>query len=70
MIVYLTFTETAPGVFTVPTIAYTPTWVHYPGTIIRPTTPEGVPASYGRTAGFVSMLGFDGPAIFDPAELR
>ena len=70
MIAYLTFTETAPGVFSAPTIAYTPTWVHYPGTIIRPTTPEGVPESYARTSGFVSMLGFDGPAVFDPAELR
>jgi len=70
MLAHIVFTETAPGVFTTPTVAYTPTFVHYPGTIIRPATPEGLPESFARTSGFVTMLGYDAPAIFDLAELR
>jgi hypothetical protein len=71
VIVYLTIVETTPGVFVTEQIAYTPTWVHYPGTIIRPVTAESVPESYQRSAANLGLLGtFDGPAIYDPAELR
>jgi hypothetical protein len=52
-------------------VAYTPTWVHYPGTIIRPVTLDTVPESYRRTAENLNLLGtFDGPVVYDPAELR
>lgn len=71
VIVYLTIVETAPGVFVTERIAYTPTWVHYPGTIIRPVTPESVPESFQRSTDNLNLLGtFDGPVVFDPAELR
>lgn len=71
MIAYLTITEVAPGKFVTERVAYTPTWVHYPGTIIRPVTPETVPESYQRTAENVNLLGtFRGPVIYDPAEMR
>jgi poly-gamma-glutamate synthesis protein (capsule biosynthesis protein) len=70
-VVYLTFTETAPGVFSVPRIASTPTWVHYPGTIIRPVTAGSVPESFNRTAANLNLLGtFDGPAIYDAASVQ
>lgn len=70
MIAYLTFTEVAPGEFETTNVAYTPTFVTYPGTIISPATPDRLPESYARTSEFLSTLGFDGPAVFDPAELR
>jgi poly-gamma-glutamate synthesis protein (capsule biosynthesis protein) len=71
MIAYLTITETAPGTFVTERVAYTPTWVHYPGTIIRPVTLDTVPESYRRTAENLNLLGtFDGPVVYDPAELR
>lgn len=70
-IVYLTFTEDAPGVFSVDRIAYTPTWVHYPGTIIRPVTAESVPESFNRTAENLNLLGtFDGPVIYDASAVQ
>ena len=71
VVVYLTFTETAPGVFSVPRIAVTPTWVHYPGTIIRPVTADSVPESYNRTMANLNLLGtFDGDVVYEPAALR
>lgn len=71
VIVYLTVVETAPGVFVTERIAYTPTWVHYPGTIIRPVTAESVPESFQRSADSINLLGtFDGPVVYDPVELR
>jgi hypothetical protein len=71
IIVYLTIVETSPGVFITERVAYTPTWVHYPGTIIRPVTAESVPESYNRSAVNVNLLGtFDGPVVYTPDELR
>jgi hypothetical protein len=71
VIVYLSMVETAPGVFVTERIAYTPTWVHYPGTIIRPVTADAVPESFRRSADNLNLLGtFDGPVIYDPVELR
>jgi hypothetical protein len=71
VIVYLTLVETIPGVFVTEQIAYTPTWVHYPGTIIRPVTAQSVPESFQRSSTNLNLLGtFNGPAIYDPAELR
>jgi len=71
LIAYLTFTEEAPGVFSVERIAYTPTWVHYPGTIIRPVTAEAVPESFNRTAANLNLLGtFDGPLVYDATAVR
>lgn len=70
-IVYLTFTEQSPGAFSAERIAYTPTWVHYPGTIIRPVTADSVPESYSRTAQNLNLLGtFDGPVIYEPAAVQ
>jgi poly-gamma-glutamate synthesis protein (capsule biosynthesis protein) len=71
VLVHLTVVEDAPGVFRVERVAYTPTWIEYPGSIIVPVTAESVPDSYQRTVQSLGLLGtFDGPAIYDPAELR
>jgi hypothetical protein len=71
IIVYLTIVETAPGVFVTEQVAYTPTWVHYPGTIIRPVTAESVPESFARSSTNVNLLGtFDGPIVYAPDQLR
>jgi hypothetical protein len=71
IIVHLNFVETAPGVFVAERVGYTPTWVHYPGTIIRPVTAESVPESFARSSTNVNLLGtFTGPVIYRPDELR
>jgi hypothetical protein len=71
IIVHLNFIETAPGVFVAERVAYTPTWVHYPGTIIRPVTADSVPESFARSARNVNLLGtFDGPIVYTADELR
>jgi hypothetical protein len=71
VVVYLTFTETSPGSFEVGRIAVTPTWVHYPGTIIRPVTADSVPESFNRTMSNLNLLGtFDGDVVYDPESVR